>query len=322
MKRWLVPLGLLLLAVLIYPFSNGYIQQLLELIFIFAGVGFAWNIIGGYAGQLSLGHAAFFGIGAYTFAILSSFWGIWAALLAGGILSLVLSIPIGWLTFRLRGPYFSLGTIAVAVLLNTLANNQLADITQGSAGMIMDSLGNRDTFYFLTLAFLVLSFWVMWWISESKMGYYLMAIREDEDTAQTITINTTAYKVYALMISAFLTGIGGVLYASGILGTIQPDYVFGFGISNQIVFLVILGGAGTVYGPLVGSVILQFSSEFLKNTIGNLSFIRDASAFAFFVYGVLIILVILYMPDGIVGTIAKRWKGRRGHELAGSQSNS
>jgi branched-chain amino acid transport system permease protein len=165
-------------------------------------------------------------------------------------------------------------------------------------------------YYWVGLAFVVLAFGVVAYLATSKTGYYLMAIREDEDTAQTITINTAAYKLYALVVSALLAGVGGAIFAAN-LGSIQPNDVFGSAISNQVVFLAVLGGAGTLYGPLVGAVILEVASDWLKNSLGGTGLIGDPDAFAFFLYGLLIVLVVMFMPGGIVGVLTNWWKGRK-----------
>jgi branched-chain amino acid transport system permease protein len=170
-------------------------------------------------------------------------------------------------------------------------------------------VSDPSEYYWVALAFMLVSFAVTALLATSKTGYYLMAIREDEDTAQTVTINTPLYKLYALLVSALLTGIGGAIFAAN-LGTIQPNDVFSGAISNQIVFLAILGGAGTLYGPLVGAFILEFASDFLKNWLSGVTWIGDPNAFAYFVYGLLIVLVVMFMPAGIVGTLSKWWKGR------------
>jgi branched-chain amino acid transport system permease protein len=314
--QWKKHAGLLIFfaIALLIPFvmQNYYYQQILLLIFLFAGLGCAWNLVGGYAGQLSLGHAAYFGLGAYTYALTAGAIGVVPAIVAACIVPVIFAIPIGWITFRLRGPYFALGTIAFAEILRILATDQLKDWTQGSAGLLVDSMASDPQYYyFFMLAFFVVAFLVMRFAAESKLGYYLMAIREDEDTAQTVTINTTYYKIVSLVISALLTGIGGALFAS-MLGTIEPDPVFGGNVSNQIVFLVVLGGAGTLWGPLVGAILLQLSSEIFKTYFGalNIPFLSDPNAFAYFLYGLLIVVIVRYAPDGLTG-VFKRWMRRR-----------
>jgi branched-chain amino acid transport system permease protein len=322
MKKGL-PLLVLLLVLIFLPFvTNPYYKQILFLIFLYGGVGCAWNLVGGYAGQLSLGHAAFFGIGAYSYALLAPHVGVWPALGLAALLAMGSAAPIGWMCFRLRGPYFALATIAVAQLLNVLATNQLNGLTQGAAGLLVSNLvDDPELYYWVGLGFLVVCFLVVARLATSKTGYYLMAIREDEDTAQTVTINTTLYKLYALLVSALLTGVGGAIFASN-LGSIQPNDVFGGAISNQVVFLAIIGGAGTLTGPLVGAFLLEFASDYLKNAIGGAAWIGDPNAFAFFLYGLLLVLVMMYMPAGLVGTISKWWRGRKARVHANDASSA
>lgn len=310
LRTAIFPVILLIVFAMVPQFANFYYQQIFFLVFLYAGIGCAWNLVGGYAGQLSLGHAAFFGIGAYGYALLAPVIGVWPALLAGALIAAISAAPIGMICFRLRGPYFALATIAVAELLLVLATNQFKGLTQGAAGLLVPSLiTDPSQYYWVALGFLVVSFAVVALLATSKTGYYLMAIREDEDTAQTVTINTPFYKLYSLLVSALLTGIGGAIFASN-LGTIQPNDVFGGAISNQVVFLAILGGAGTLFGPLVGAFILEFASDYLKNALNGVSWLGDPNAFAFFLYGLLIVLVVMYMPAGIVGALTKWWKGR------------
>lgn len=310
MKKWIAAIVILALFCLVPFVTNFYYQQIFFYILLYGGIGCAWNLVGGYTGQLSLGHAAFFGIGAYTYALLAPALGVWLALVVAAIFSALSAAPIGFICFRLRGPYFALATIAVAQLLNVLATDQFKGITQGAAGLLVPNLlQDPSQYYWAALLFLALAFVVVARLVGSKTGYYLMAIREDEDTAQTVSINTPLYKLYALLVSACLTGVGGAIFSAH-LGSIQPNDVFGSAISNQVVFLAILGGAGTLYGPLVGAFILEFASDYLKNSLTGVTWIGDANAFAFFLYGLMIVLVVMYMPSGIVGTASHWWKGR------------
>lgn len=291
--------------------TNPFYQQIIMLIYLYAGLGIAWNLLGGYAGQLSLGHSAFFGLGAYAYSLSVDQVGIGFALFLSLLIPLLFAIPAGWITFRLRGPYFTLGTIAFGELLRILATDQLKDFTQGSAGLIVTSIApNPGDYYYLMMFFFIFAFVIVRSIVDSKTGYYLMAIREDEDTAQTITINTTWYKIIALMVSGAITGLGGALYAS-LLGTIEPEPVFGHIVSNQVVFLVVLGGVATMWGPMLGAILLLISSEFLKIYLGtlNLPFLSDPNSFAFFLYGLLIVVIVLFAPDGIIGLMKRL--GRR-----------
>lgn len=320
--KWLLPLALLAALAALPTAINTYYMQILFLIFLYAGIGFAWNLVGGYAGQLSLGHAAYFGIGAYTYALLADKVGVWPALLLAALVAALGAAPIGWICFRLKGPYFVLATITVAELLRVLATDQFKGLTQGSAGLLVTNLVSDPTFYYwVALGFMALSFVVVAYLATSKTGYYLMAIREDEDTAQTVTVNTPQYKLFALLVSALLTGIGGAIFAAN-LGSIQPNDVFGGDVSNQVVFLAILGGAGTLWGPLVGATILELASDYLKSAIGQVTWVNDPNAFAFFLYGLLIVLVVMFMPAGIVGTALNGWKGKKGRVNAQREASA
>lgn len=297
--------------------SNQFYLQIILMIYLYAGLGAAWNILGGYAGQLSLGHAAYFGLGAYSYALLAPKLGILLGLASAAVVPVLFAAPIGWITFRLRGPYFSLGTIAFAELLRILSTAQLQDLTQGSAGLLVTSLTNQQNmYYYFMLCFFIAVFVITRFVVHSRTGYYLMAIREDEDTAQTVAINTTWYKLIALLISALITGVGGALFA-GMFGIIEPGMVFGGSISNQIVFIVILGGAGTLWGPLVGAIILELTSELLKVYLGaqTIPFLSDPNVLAYFLYGLIIVLVILFLPEGVFGGF-QRLLRRKSHETA------
>lgn len=309
----LIILGFLLPTII----SNPFYQQIILMIYLFAGLGSAWNLLGGYAGQLSLGHAAYFGLGAYSYALLAPRFGIILGLVAAAVIPVLFAAPVGWITFRLRGPYFALGTIAFAELLRILSTAQLQDLTKGSAGLLVTSLTNRqENYYYFMLCFFIAAFLITRFIAQSRTGYYLMAIREDEDTAQAVAINTTLYKLIALLISAFITGIGGALFA-GMFGIIEPSMVFGGSISNQIVFIAILGGAGTLWGPLLGAIILELTSELLKVYLGslNIPFLADPNVFAYFLYGLIIVLVILFLPNGVFGGL-QRLIRRKSNETA------
>ena len=278
--------------------QTDYKLQVLFRIYLFASLGLAWNLVGGYAGQLSLGHAAYFGAGAYGLALLSGTLGMspWLAVLAGVAGALACALLIGGVSFRLRGPYFALATIAFAEILRLAAKN-LPGLTGGDVGVPVPALfqGNVNrSFYWAAVILASLAFVLTVIISRAKFGYYLMAIREDEDTALSVGIDAARNKLGALMISAALTAVAGALYASIFL-FIVPDQVLALDVSNEIAIVAMLGGAGTVLGPIVGSVVLETASEIFKNTF------KEAHQL---IFGVLLIVVVLFLPGGIVGTIA------------------
>ena len=277
--------------------ETDYVLQILFRIYLFAALGLAWNLVGGYAGQLSLGHAAYFGAGAYGLALFSGKLGIspWLAVLMGVVVALACALLIGGVSFRLRGPYFVLATIAFAEVLRLIAKN-LAAVTGGDVGVQVPALfhGNVNrAFYWAAVALTGLAFATTVAISRARFGYYLMAIREDEDTALSVGISAAKTKLAALLVSAALTALAGALYASLFL-YIVPDQVLAIDVSNEIAIVAMLGGAGTVLGPIVGSVVLESASEIFKNVF------KEAHLL---IYGVLLVVVVLFLPEGIIGAI-------------------
>ena len=294
--------GLCLLVPLVV--SQDYQLNVLFRVFLFAALGLAWNLVGGYAGQLSLGHAAFFGIGAYGLTVFHQKLGIpvGAALVLGVLAAVAAALPIGRVAFRLRGPYFALATIAFAEVLRLSAKN-LHDLTGGDVGVQAPALFAANPsrwFYWSAVALTALAFAVTALTARSRFGYSLQAIREDEDTALACGIDAARTKLLALAISAALTALGGALYASLFL-YIVPDQVLAIDISNEIAIVAMLGGAGTLTGPIVGAVLLETASELFKNVFHEAHLL---------IYGVLIVLVVLYLPEGIVGAVAGWWRRR------------
>lgn len=276
--------------------QNDYQMQVVFRIALFAALGLAWDLVGGYAGQLSLGHAAFFGIGAYGLALLTrKHVPLWIAVFLAAVIATAFAAVIGRIMFRLRGPYFTLSTIAAAEVLRLLATN--LDITEGAIGVATPALFSGRYFwrwfYLSAVVLATLTFLVNAWVSQSRFGYYLMAIREDEDTASAVGINTASYKNRSLLISAFVTALGGTLYASA-FQFIIPDNVLTIDISLQVAIITMLGGAGTLQGPIVGAILLLSASEIFKNQFKESHLL---------IYGILIVVVVLFLPEGIMGGI-------------------
>jgi branched-chain amino acid transport system permease protein len=294
--------GLCLLVPLVI--QQDYQLNVLFRVFLFAALGLAWNLVGGYAGQLSLGHAAYFGIGAYGLAVFPGKLGVpvGVAVVLGVMAAVAAAVVIGRVAFRLRGPYFTLATIAFAELLRLSAKN-LHDVTGGDVGVQVPALFAAHPsrwFYWSAVALTALAFAVTARTARSRFGYSLQAIREDEDTALACGIDAARTKLRALAISAALTALGGALYASLFL-YIVPDQVLAIDISNEIAIVAMLGGAGTLTGPIVGAVLLETASELFKNVFHEAHLL---------IYGVLIVLVVLFLPEGIVGTVARWWRTR------------
>jgi branched-chain amino acid transport system permease protein len=337
----LLPVALFLgaaLALAIFPsfVRKPYILHMGVMLFLAIIQGQAWNVVGGYAGQYSVGHAAYFGMGAYVTMMLLEinkippWWGIWAAVAA----SLILSAIIGSITFRLRGPYFVLASISVAEIIR-LAALHFKGFTRGAEGFLLSEIptlhlfgqeilfvGKRP-FYYMGLALAVATIAANWAVQHSKLGYYFQAIREDQDAAHSVGINLALYKNVALGISAAFTALAGGFYAM-FVKFIDPNIAFGLDISVQIVLIAIIGGIGTILGPVIGAMVLVPLSEILRNPrglvqIGVLS--PDSSVVAFIerylsnahllVYGILVVVVILFAPDGVLGVIRSATRTRR-----------
>ena len=307
-----------IVALLLLPaVASSYAVTVFIFIFFYGYLGQAWNILGGYGGQLSAGHAAFVGVGAYATTLLSMHWGVspWIGMLVGGALAAALGAVIGALGFRfgLRGFYFVLLTVAFAEICRIVALN--TEVTGGAVGLYITFTGNpwqlqfRDNraYYYVALALVLLATGIVAGIERSRLGAYLRAIREDEDAAEALGVDTVRFKLYAIVLSAFLTGLGGAFYAN-YLFSLQPNAVFGIPLSVDIIIRPVVGGAGTLAGPLVGSLILSPLAE-----VARIYFTRPGWAgFHLVVYGVLLIGVVLFLPQGVYPTLRRAW-ARRTH---------
>jgi branched-chain amino acid transport system permease protein len=295
--------GLALLVPLVV--QQDYQLTVLFRVALFAALGLAWNLVGGYAGQLSLGHTSFFGIGAYGMMLFHAKLGVplGLAIVFGVLTAVAAAAMIGKASFRLRGPYFALATIAFAEVLRLSAKN-LDTITGGDVGFqapVLFATNPSRWLYWAAVVLAAAAFATTAQIVRSRFGYQLQAIREDEDTARACGIDAARAKLVALVISAAFTALGGALYASKYF-YIVPDQVFTLEISNPIAIVTMLGGAGTLTGPIVGAVLLEPAQELFKNVFHEAHLL---------IYGALIVLVVLFLPEGIVGTVAARLRRRR-----------
>jgi branched-chain amino acid transport system permease protein len=285
-------LGILLLPLFI---KSDYYLGLIILVMMWSVLGLSWNLLGGYAGQVSFGHAVFFGIGAYTACLLYTKLGVslWIGFVMAGLAGALIAVPVGLICLRLRGPYFALSVLALSEVLR-LMTLHWKSFTEGAVGilLIFPVMENKIGFYYLIFGLLVLTIFVIYHFVRTRAGYYFLAIREDEDAAEALGIFTVRYKLLALIISAFFTGVMGAFYAN-YTTFIDPYIVFSIvDVSIAVVLVVALGGIGTFWGPIVGAMVVVLFSE------GFRSFFPEAHVL---VYGMLIILVILFLPEGIVG---------------------
>ena len=280
---------------------SSYWMHILILVIMWSVIGMAWNLLGGYCGQVSFGHAAFFGVGAYTAGILYNKLGIsaWWGMPLSIFFVLICALVIGYICLRLKGPFFALGTLAMGVILRVSAEN-LTGITEGDLGiMIRERTWIEKTWYFYVILIIaLLSFYLVKKVIESKLGYYFVAIREDQDAAESLGINTTLYKTIALSLSAVITGLAGAFYTN-YMGYIDPKIVFALhDISIVTIMVVMVGGVATYWGPFVGAIIMVFLAEIIR-TIPKLG----AAHHTFF--GILLIVIIIFVPNGVVGDWSK-----------------
>lgn len=298
---------LLIIAAIAYPFvfTQPFARRLMILVFMYAMLGQAWNILGGYAGQVSLGHAAFFGVGAYTSSLLlrETLITPWIGMLVGGLVAVALSQLIGWPSFRLSGHYFVIATIVLAEIIRILIINW--DWANGARGisqqLLPESLLNFQfhseqrhiPYYFIVLGLLTVVMLTTYFMERSKAGFYFRAIKEDPDAARSLGINITRYKMLAIAISAFFTGIGGAFFGQFVL-YIDPESVLPFSISVLVMLIPVLGGIGTLWGPLLGALILLPLSEYTRVWLSGVGQAMDL-----LVYGLLIMLVAVFEPRGL-----------------------
>lgn len=300
---------IIILIILPLIIRNTFFNYLFTLIFLWAFIGEAWNILW-YAGQLSFGHAAFFGIGAYAVALsltnygISPLIGIWI----GGIVSILLGILIGYPTFRLKGVYFALATIAIAELVRLLTL-MWKPITKGAIGVIIPwtaspvnlQFRNNIFYYYITFLMLIIGLYIAYKIENSKLGIAFRTIKDDDVAAQTVGVYAFKYKMIALMISAFLTALGGGIFAL-LMGYIRPDVVMTLDRSEEIILMVLIGGAGSYIGPVIGSLIyIPIREVIITLTGGHLGM-------DLIIYGLLIIVIIVFSPGGVYSYI-KRFRG-------------
>jgi branched-chain amino acid transport system permease protein len=303
MKHWpLVVIGFLFIAAWPLMVQDVFYQRIGALVLLAAISASAWNLLGGYAGQVSVGHSVYFGAGAYASLVAYTEFG-WppiAGLPVGVVVSMGISALIGTPTFRLRGHYFSMATIAAAELFRILAANwPLLGAAVGLMGppvprtMADLSFISPIPYHYLFLVVLVVLLALTWLMQRSRMGYYLAAIRGGDRAASSLGVPVLRYKLYALLLSAAFTSIAGSLYAV-MVGFIDPDSALGILISVKLLIIAALGGAGTLFGPLVGAMILIPLEE-----ITNARFGGGGTGITFIVYGAIILLVARFQPGGV-----------------------
>jgi branched-chain amino acid transport system permease protein len=281
--------------------------HILILLYLYAYLTTSWNLVGGFAGVLPLGHAAFIGIGAYTSTVLSLQYGIspWAGMLVGALLSAVVGVIIGLPTFKMRGAYFALATIAFAEGIRVMVENidylgplQLngprgLQIPPLKTGFLNFMFAEKEPYYYIILLMLTGALVLTWFVSRSKLGYYLVAGGEEPEAAQALGVNVARAKLIAMAMSSFLTAFAGTFWAQFTL-YIHPKSVMSLDISFEIAFIALIGGRGSIAGPVLGALLLRPVSDFSRIYFGS-----TLPGLHLVIFGVVLILVMLYQPRGL-----------------------
>lgn len=299
---------ILALISLLFPFivPSDYYQHLVIIALMWVVIGSSWNLLAGYTGQVSFGHAMFFGTGAYTAGILVMKLGIsaWWGMLSGGIVSMLIALFVGWVCFRLRGPYFALATLAGGEIFRLVATNW-EGLTEGMVGiLIIQTFRSKLPYYYIALGLAFACIYVIHLVMKSKWGYYFVSIREDQDAAESLGINITLYKNISLLISSFFTGMAGAFYMN-YMAFIDPEVVYSLHyISIMAILVGIVGGVATIWGPAVGAFVMVGVQETFRSAFFGMApkWISQAHAL---VFGLLVIFVIMFLANGIVGDWSK-----------------
>jgi branched-chain amino acid transport system permease protein len=305
LKRWgiILLVGVLLaipLPRLLFPESKTITNSLLfsfTQLFMLVTLASDWNLTGGFTGYVDFGHAVFFGIGAYGTGIMMNRlgWPFWAGLLLGAIVSALFAILVGIPTLRLKGPYFSIAMLGTFVAVREIVR-VVRPITGGGQGLTLPPFLDRPLFYYITLLLAIFVVSMVWWIRRAEFGASLVAIREDEVGAEMRGINTTVHKITVFSIAAFFTGFVGGLWAYQNT-FIDPDIVFFQNRTVELVMMTMLGGLGTVAGPVIGATVIYWMRDIVWANFEQWHLIVE---------GLLLILIVLFMPEGIMGTLGDK----------------
>ena len=296
---------------------DAFVLDSLILILMWGALSAAWNVAGGYAGQVSLGHAAFFGIGAYATALTTARFqqSPWLGMVFGVVLSVAAGGVIGYLSNRLRGPYFALSTIAFSQVL-LIATSRWRGFTAGSEGIPVPfrpglaTLGlGHVAWVYMALVVATLYYAVQVWLERSRLGYQLAGVREDEDAAEALGIASRRLKVFAVTLSAALTSVGGTLWAQYV-GFVDPFYVFSIDLSIRFALNTIIGGLGTALGPFLGSILITSLETYMRATFSG--FKTGFAGIYLVIYGTALILVVRFAPEGLIGLAGRfgAWRAR------------
>lgn len=309
----LVALAALVAFVLPLGVRDSYFIHSCVVVLFFAYMATSWNFVCGYVGQLSIGHSMFAGVGGYATVLLFTGlgWSPWLGLVVGGLIAAMLSVVVGYPTFRLKGPYFALTTIAFAEMIRIWVENTdnfLGIQLNGAAGLTVPLKGEsfwafqfneKAPYYYIILVMLCLALLATWWLERSKLGFYLKAIRGDRDAAESLGISPPRYQLVALAISAFMTGAGGGFYAQ-FFRYVNAERLMGVDLSIDMALMSIIGGQGTIFGPLLGAILLAPIAEIARGHLGG-----SLPGLHIVVYGLILILAVLYLPKGVIDPLRR-----------------
>lgn len=311
----------LLFLPLVLPASS---QPILVRTLIFAIMAVGWNLMSGYGGMFSFGHAAFFGVGAYTDAYLLTAYGIspWIAMAVGAVLAAVVGVLIAYLCLRykLAGAYFALATFAFAQMFLLLAQNlEFLNKTQGinvpllqeDSWVMMQFAQDSNNYYWIPLVLLAMAVAVTIAFVHSRAGQFTQALRDDPVAAESLGINVMKYRLITVALSCAITAVAGSFYAQYYL-FVGPDQAFSMHVSVDAIVPAVIGGMGTIWGPLIGAAVVGPLTELvamaLRNPAPMLEFLQGLSGLDVAIYAVLLIVIVIFLPKGIYGTIRERWR--------------
>lgn len=296
---WIIAVGIIIVP---FMLPNRYFQDIAVMTFLWAGLATSWNLYSGYCKRLSIGHAAFMGIGAYTSTLLYLNFGIspWIGMLAGGALSALTALIIGGITLRLKGTFFVLSTIAFGEILKVMTITS-PEVTAGALGLMIPFqpgfanmiFTGKIPYAMLAWIYMLIVLFISVKLEKSKLGYSLIALGENQEAAENLGVNSTKTMMTAFVLSAVLTSFGGTIFAQYIM-FIEPTSVMGLSMSINFILLAIAGGLGTAFGPMIGSFILTPVSNLLRGYLAGISGLHG------FILGMILIIILLYRPDGIL----------------------
>ena len=307
LREKLIYIAALIAGILILPLviSDAFILRIVTEVFMWIGMAITWDVMAGYTGYLNFGHGAFFGLGAYTTAILMMrcHWGFAITLPVAGLFAAIAAFVAGLPTLRLKGAYFAIATWALALAVQQLA--LVLGITGGPDGMRLPPFLHPTFFYYLMFAVVAATFALLWFFLEkAPLGLKLKAVREDEEGAMALGINPSRVKMQAFILSAVPAGILGGVYAYWIT-FIDPASVLADIITDQSMVMAVFGGLGTLIGPVIGAVIVFFFKTLFW------AYLADFQVLYLIILGAVIALTVVFLPDGLWGTIMGRMEGRR-----------